>query len=86
MVASRFAIAESDNAATVRGKLEDGFVAAWEVTDDDPATARAAARLVGTWLDFDLGDLADVAEPPGCSTRCRCETAPPRRWPGTSPG
>ncbi len=63
--ASRFAIAESDTAATVRGKLEDGFVAAWEVTDDDPANARAAARLVGTWLNFDLGDLTDVADPPG---------------------
>jgi class 3 adenylate cyclase/tetratricopeptide (TPR) repeat protein len=65
VLGSRFAIAESDPAATVRLKLEDGFVSAWEVVDDDPDSARAAARLVGTWLNFDLGDLTDVADPPG---------------------
>ncbi len=60
MVASRLSINESDPAETVRAKLEDGFVAAWDVTDDDPVAARQAARQVGAWLNLDLGDLGDL--------------------------
>ncbi len=56
LVSSRLAIADSDSAEAVRGKLEDGFVAAWAVTDDDPEDARRAARLVGSWLAFDIDD------------------------------
>ena len=56
LVSSRLAIADSDSAEVARGKLEDGFVAAWAVTDDDPEDARRAARLVGSWLSFDVDD------------------------------
>jgi class 3 adenylate cyclase/tetratricopeptide (TPR) repeat protein len=59
LVSSRLAIADSDSAEVVRGKLENGFVSAWAVTEDDPDEARRAARLVGSWLAFDIDDESD---------------------------
>ena len=60
VLASRFAIAESDPADVVRSKLEEGFSTAWTVTGEDPEDARRAARLVGTWLSLDVGEPTGV--------------------------
>jgi len=73
MIAGRFGIIESDSAEQVRAKLEAGFADVYDGTVErpgapaDPAgveAARRAARLVGSWLSFDLGTADALDVPP----------------------
>jgi class 3 adenylate cyclase/predicted ATPase len=69
VVAGRFGINESDSAGQVRAKLEEGFADAYRSSAEpggpaEAEAARRAARLVGSWLSFDLGAPDDLDVPP----------------------